>query len=74
MTGAAEQQPEHRQCAGRYTRRRAAANLGYWVGYRIVRAYYQRMPDKRAAVREILEIRDPKAFLARSGWHPTDGA
>lgn len=26
--------------------------------------------DKRQALREILEMTDPKAFLARSGWHP----
>jgi len=45
-------------------------DLGYWVGYRIVKAYYQRAGDKRRALREILEITDPKAFLARSGWYP----
>jgi hypothetical protein len=45
-------------------------DLGYWVGYRIAKAYYQRAPDKQQAVREILEVSDPKAFLARSGWRP----
>jgi hypothetical protein len=45
-------------------------DLGYWVGYRIAKAYYQRASDKRAALREILEMTDPKALLARSGWHP----
>ena len=45
-------------------------DLGYWVGYRIAKTYYQRMPDKREALREILTMTDPKAFLARSGWHP----
>jgi hypothetical protein len=45
-------------------------DLGYWVGYRIVRGYYEKAPDKRAAIRDILEMRDPKAFLAKSGWHP----
>jgi Predicted Zn-dependent protease (DUF2268) len=45
-------------------------DLGYWVGYRIVKAYYQRAADKRQAVRDILEMTDPKAFLARSGWRP----
>lgn len=45
-------------------------DLGYWVGYRIVKAYYQHAPDKRAALREILQMTDAKAFLARSGWHP----
>ena len=45
-------------------------DLGYWVGYRIVRSYYEHAADKRAALRDILEMKDPKAFLARSGWHP----
>ena len=38
--------------------------------YRIVKAYYQRAPDKPQALREIYGMRDPKAFLARSGWRP----
>lgn len=45
-------------------------DLGYWVGYRIVKAYYQRTPDKRQALREILRMRDPEAFFAASGWEP----
>ena len=44
--------------------------LGNWVGYRIVKAYYQRAADKKQAVREILELSDPKAFLPKSGWRP----
>lgn len=45
-------------------------DLGYWVGYRIVKSYYQRAADKHRALREIFEMRDPKAFLAKSGWRP----
>jgi hypothetical protein len=45
-------------------------DLGYWVGYRIVKAYYVRAADKHQALRDILGMTDPKAFLARSGWHP----
>ena len=45
-------------------------DLGYWVGYRIVKSYYQHAADKRRAFREILEMTDPKALLARSGWYP----
>jgi hypothetical protein len=33
-------------------------------------AYYQHAADKRRPVREIIEITDPKAFLAKSGWYP----
>src|SRR3546814_7561320 len=32
-------------------------DLGYWVGYRIAKAYYQNAPDKRQALREIFEMR-----------------
>jgi hypothetical protein len=45
-------------------------DLGYWVGYRIVKSYYQQASDKRQAIRDIVEMTDPKAFLATSGWHP----
>jgi Predicted Zn-dependent protease (DUF2268) len=47
-----------------------SGDLGYWVGYRIVKSYYQHAPDKRAALREILQMSDPHAFLAKSGWYP----
>ena len=45
-------------------------DLGYWVGYRIVKSYYEHSPDKRAAYREIIHMREPTAFLAKSGWYP----
>lgn len=45
-------------------------DLGYWVGYRIVKSYYLHAPDKRAALGEIFRMSDAKAFLAKSGWHP----
>ncbi|HEY2533533.1 MAG TPA: DUF2268 domain-containing putative Zn-dependent protease [Xanthobacteraceae bacterium] len=45
-------------------------DLGYWVGYRIVQSYYQKAPDKRAALHEIIRMSDPNAFLTKSGWYP----
>lgn len=45
-------------------------DLGYWVGYRVAKSYYQRAPDKAAAIREIIAMQDPAAFLAASGWTP----
>jgi Predicted Zn-dependent protease (DUF2268) len=45
-------------------------DMGYWVGYRICKAYYQHAKDKRQAFRDILQISDPKLFLAKSGWYP----
>ena len=47
-----------------------AVDIGYWVGYRIAAAYYARAADKRAAVRELLELRDPVAILRASGYAP----
>jgi uncharacterized protein YjaZ len=47
-----------------------SGDLGYWVGYRIVKSYYQHAPDKRQALREIVQMSDPHAFLAKSGWYP----
>ena len=45
-------------------------DLGYWVGYRIAKAYYQGAADKQAALRDIIEVRDAKALVAKSGWYP----
>ncbi len=47
-----------------------AVDIGYWVGYRIAGAYYARAADKRVAVRELLELRDPEAILRASGYAP----
>ncbi len=48
----------------------APGDLGYWVGYRIVRSYYEHAADKRRAVREILQMTDARAFLVASRWRP----
>ena len=45
-------------------------DLGYRVGYRIVKAYYQHARDKHAAVRKIIGLNDAHGFLAKSGWYP----
>jgi hypothetical protein len=45
-----------------------ATDIGYWVGYRIASAYYERAKDKRAAVRELLMLPDPERLLAESGY------
>lgn len=47
-----------------------AIDIGYWVGYRIAGAYYARATDKRAAVRELLELKDPEQLLRASGYNP----
>lgn len=43
------------------------ADLGYWMGYRIARGYYERADDKAAAIGEMLRIQDFDAFLRASG-------
>ena len=45
-------------------------DMGYWVGYRIAKAYYLRSDDRKAALRQLIELQDPKAILAASGWTP----
>jgi hypothetical protein len=52
---------------GRYAWGRPA-DLGYFIGYRIVQRYYQRHRDKRQALREILSITDVDAFVEASGY------
>ena len=39
-------------------------DLGYWVGYRIAKCYYERAADKSAAVRALVELKDPREILS----------
>ncbi|HKY43236.1 MAG TPA: hypothetical protein VJM50_09080 [Pyrinomonadaceae bacterium] len=43
------------------------ADLGYYVGYLITRAYYDNAKDKRQAVHDILNIQDARKFYEASG-------
>ena len=43
-------------------------DLGYFIGYRIAKAYYDKAADKVAALREIIEMKNAVAFLAASGY------
>jgi uncharacterized protein YjaZ len=45
-------------------------DLGYFIGYRIAQAYYTRARDKRAAIRDILRVRDVDRLLRESGYAP----
>ena len=42
------------------------ADLGYWVGYQICKAYYDEAADKKQAIYDILHIKDYRQFLAAS--------
>ena len=43
-------------------------DLGYWIGYRIVKAYFDQREDKHAAIERILDPGDYDAFLTESGF------
>lgn len=43
-------------------------DLGYWIGYRICEAYFNKQTDKHKAVHDILNIEDPFLFLKESGF------
>lgn len=42
------------------------ADLGYWVGYQICKAYHDQAKDKKKAIYEMLHIQDYKLFLQQS--------
>ncbi len=43
-------------------------DLGYWMGYKIAKAYYDKAENKLKAIVDILSIQDFKKFLADSGY------
>ncbi len=43
-------------------------DLGYWMGYKISKAYYDQAPDKKKAIEDILHIKDFNRFLDQSGY------
>ncbi|KAA3440017.1 DUF2268 domain-containing putative Zn-dependent protease [Rufibacter hautae] len=46
------------------------ADMGYYIGYAITKAYYEKASDKKKAVYDILNIQDCKEFLKKSGYQP----
>jgi hypothetical protein len=43
-------------------------DLGYWIGNKITKAYYEKIADKEKAIDDILNITDFNGFLERSGY------
>lgn len=43
-------------------------DLGYWMGYKITKAYYDKAIDKSKAITDILTIQDFKKFLTDSDY------
>ena len=50
-------------------------DLGYWVGYRIAKAYYAQARDKKRAIATLLHVDNDSApkILKDSGWAPQTG-
>lgn len=44
------------------------ADLGYWIGYQICKAYYNRMADKHEALKAMLTTNDAVQFLKASAY------
>jgi len=44
------------------------ADLGYYMGFKICEAYYNKAANKKQAVQEILTIQDFKKFFEQSGY------
>ncbi|WOK08054.1 DUF2268 domain-containing putative Zn-dependent protease [Imperialibacter roseus] len=47
-------------------------DLGYWMGYQIVKSYYEKAEDKKKAVKEMLTIKDFDRFVRESGYFATE--
>ncbi|MCO4747831.1 MAG: hypothetical protein KC912_23750 [Proteobacteria bacterium] len=73
----AEFHPErHARGAGRWLYAKSPdpevpKDLGYFIGYRIVQAYYAQAEDPQQALREILSFDDAEQLLIDSGYSPT---
>jgi hypothetical protein len=44
------------------------ADLGYYLGYKIAESYYKNAKDKKQAIIDIIEMKDPLSFLVKSGY------
>ncbi len=43
-------------------------DLGYWIGYKITEAYFNKQVDKKQAINDILNITDPMDLLQKSSY------
>jgi hypothetical protein len=44
------------------------SDLGYYIGYKIAQSYYNNAVDKKQAVIDIIEMKNPLQFLEKSGY------
>lgn len=59
---------------GRDPNRIGPPDLGYYMGYKITQAFYQASADSNAALRTIIEMKDPEAILTGSRYGARFGA
>lgn len=43
-------------------------DLGYWIGYKITKAFFEKSPDQKQSMKEFLTIKDFEKFLNDSGY------
>jgi hypothetical protein len=43
-------------------------DLGYWMGYKISEQYYKNSKDKQQAIKDMLDVKDAKSYLRKSGY------
>lgn len=43
-------------------------DIGYWIGYEIVRSHHARARDKQAALRTIIDMHDPRLIVRESSY------
>lgn len=46
------------------------ADLGYFIGYQIAKAWFAKQPDQTVALRTLFALRDVKQLVAQSGYAP----
>ncbi len=44
------------------------ADMGYYVGYKICEAYYNKQSNKERALRSVVRMKNPRKFLRKSGY------
>jgi uncharacterized protein YjaZ len=50
------------------------SDLGYFLGYRIIRAFYASATDPTRALESIMTLHDYESFMKRSGYRASPGA
>ena len=43
-------------------------DLGYYIGYKVCQSLYEISPEKGAALKAIIAMKDPKAIIEQSGY------